>query len=57
MKPNYYKWVYNSKMSDLPFLEKIDVEWGIRASHYRLSDDVVNKTKWDLEDIEEDQID
>ena len=47
------KWVYNSKMSDLPFLEKIDVEWGIRASHYRLSDDVVNKTKWDLEDIEE----
>ena len=47
------KGVYNSKMSDLPFLDKINVEWGIRASHYRLSDDVVDKTKWDLSDINE----
>jgi predicted transport protein len=47
------KWSYNSKMSDLPFLEKINVMGWIRASHYRLSDDVVEKKKWDLSDIEE----
>lgn len=47
------KWVYNSKMSDLPFLEKLAVEWGIRDSHYRLSNDIVNRQKWDVEDINE----
>ena len=47
------KWVYNSKMSDLPFLDKINVEWWIKASHYRLSDDIVDKEKWDLSDINE----
>ena len=46
------KGVYNSKMSDLPFDEKIKVPGGIRDSHYRLSDDIVDKEKWDVEEIE-----
>lgn len=46
------KGVYNSKMSDLPFDKKIKVPGGIRDSHYRLSDDIVDKEKWDVEEIE-----
>lgn len=38
------KGVYNSQMSDLPFLQKINIPGGIVASHYRLSDSVVDDT-------------
>lgn len=57
------KGVYNSMMRDYPFLKKINVVGGIKASHYRLSDDVVyqedeNKNKverkeWNIESIKE----
>lgn len=46
------KGVYNSQMSDLPFDEKIKVPGGIRDSHYRLSNDIVDKEKWDIEEID-----
>lgn len=38
---------YNSEMSDLPFLKKINVEGGISHSHYRLSDSVINEINED----------
>ena len=47
------KWVYNSKMSDLPFREKLEVVWWIRDSHYRLSNDVVDKQNWSIPEIDE----
>lgn len=40
-------------MSDLLFREKLAVEWGIKDGHYRLSNDVVDKQKSDIEDINE----
>lgn len=40
-------------MSDLLFREKLAVEWGIKDSYYRLSNDVVDKQKSDIEDINE----
>ena len=47
------KWVYNSKMSDLPFREKLEIIWWIRDSHYRLSNDVVDKQNWSILEIDE----
>lgn len=41
------KGVYNSQMRDLPFLKKINIEGGIAASHYRLSDSIVDDTDSD----------
>lgn len=45
------KGVYNSKMRDYPFKKKLEVEGGIKDSHYRLSNDIVDKEKWDIEEI------
>lgn len=47
------KGVYNSKMSDKPFKEKLTVEGGIKDSHYRLSNDIVDKDIWDINEINE----
>lgn len=46
------KAVYNSQMRDLPFEEKLKVPGGIKDSHYRLSNDIVDKEKWDIEEID-----
>lgn len=45
------KAVYNSQMRDLPFKEKLKVPGGIKDSHYRLSNDIIDKEKWDIEEI------
>lgn len=46
------KAVYNSQMRDLPFEEKLKIPGGIKDSHYRLSNDIVDKEKWDIEEID-----
>jgi uncharacterized protein with ParB-like and HNH nuclease domain len=46
------KRAYNSEMQDYSFNDKLAVEGGIKLSHYRLSDDICNLTKWDIEEIE-----
>lgn len=38
------KGVYNTQMSDLPFLKKLSVPGGIVDSHYRISDSVIYET-------------
>ena len=38
------KGVYNTQMSDLPFIDKLNVEGGIVDSHYRISDSVIFDT-------------
>ena len=45
------KGVYNSQMRDLPFKKKLEVPGGIKDSHYRLSNDIIDKEKWDIEEI------
>jgi len=45
------KGVYNSEMQDLPFKEKLLVPGGIKDSHYRLSNDIVNKKVWGIKQI------
>lgn len=42
---------YNSEMQDYSFEDKMKVEGGIKYSNYRLSDDIANSTKWDIDEI------
>lgn len=42
---------YNSEMQDYSFEEKLKIDGGIKYSNYRLSDDVANSEKWDIEEI------
>ena len=42
---------YNSEMQDYSFEDKMKVEGGIKYSNYRLSDDIVKCTKWDIDEI------
>lgn len=42
---------YNSEMQDSSFEEKMKVEGGIKYSNYRLSDDIVVCSKWDIHEI------
>lgn len=42
---------YNSEMQDYSFKDKLGVEGGIKYSHYRISDDIVDCEKWDIEEI------
>lgn len=42
---------YNSEMQDYSFEDKMKVEGGIKYSNYRLSDDIANSPKWDIDEI------
>ena len=42
---------YNSEMQDYSFEDKMKVEGGIKYSNYRLSDDIANSSKWDIDEI------
>lgn len=42
---------YNSEMQDYSFEDKMKVEGGIKYSNYRLSDDIANSLKWDVDKI------
>lgn len=42
---------YNSEMQDYSFEDKMKVEGGIKYSNYRLSDDIANSSKWDVDEI------
>ena len=42
---------YNSEMQDYSFKDKMKVEGGIKYSNYRLSDDIANLSKWDVDEI------
>lgn len=54
---------YNSQMSDLPFKDKLNIQGGIKDSHYRISDSVlytldengnkVERTQWNIDSINE----
>ena len=46
------KGVYNSQMSAKPFKEKLEIVGGIKDSHYRLSNDVVDKGEWNINEID-----
>lgn len=47
----FSKRAYNSEMQDYSFEDKLKVEGGIKYSNYRLSDDIANSKKWDINEI------